>query len=269
MKQALPDRIAAYLAGLTISQGRHAGNLFEVLPWQRRFLRGAFAPGIGEAALSLGRGGGKSTLIAGIACAALDTDGPLMAPNAEVVIVASSHTQGQIVFRHVLRFLADGIDRGLYRRQDSVNVSTLQNRKTGTMLTVKGSDPRRLHGMAPSLTIADELTQWPTPRIDEMLAALRTAAGKIEDSRLLMIGTRPADETHAFAAALRGSDYCQVHAAGRDDPPFQRRTWLKAKPRSRTHAGPGARYPARGQGGEGRPGTDAELRGAEAEHGDE
>ena len=95
MKQALPDRIAAYLAGLTISQGRHAGNLFEVLPWQKRFLRGAFAPGIGEAALSLGRGGGKSTLIAGIGCAALASDGPLMRENAEVVVVASSHMQGQ------------------------------------------------------------------------------------------------------------------------------------------------------------------------------
>ena len=124
----------------------------------------------------------------------------------------------------------EGIALGLYRRQDSVNVSTLQNRSTGTLLSVKGSDPRRLHGMAPSLTLADELSQWPEPRIAEMMAAIRTAAGKIEDSRLLMIGTRPADEGHPFAVALRDADYCQVHAASKEDPPFQRRTWLKANP---------------------------------------
>ena len=230
IQSRLSDRIADYLRRLVITQGRHAGKPFEVLPWQRRFIRGAFAPGIGEAALSLGRGGGKSCLIAGIGCAALDTDGPLMKPNAEVVIAASSHAQGGVIFRHVMRFLAEGIDLGLYRRQDNVNMSTLQNRLTGTMLAVKGSDPKRLHGMAPSLTLADELSQWPQPRIAEMMAALRTAAGKIEDSRLLMIGTRPADEGHPFAVALRDSDYCQVHAALKEDPPFQLRTWRKANP---------------------------------------
>ena len=80
------------------------------------------------------------------------------------------------------------------------------------------------------LTIADELAQWPGSRINEMLAALRTAAGKIPDSRLLMIGTRPAGETHPFAMALRDADYTQVHAAAKDDPPWQRRTWAKANP---------------------------------------
>ena len=98
------------------------------------------------------------------------------------------------------------------------------------MLTVKGSDPRRLHGAAPALTICDEVAQWPPTKIDEMLAALRTAAGKIPDSRLLMIGTRPSDESHPFAVALRDADYTQIHAARESDPTFQRRTWKKANP---------------------------------------
>ena len=110
-----------------------------------------------------------------------------------MLIVASSHEQGQICFRHVLRFLAPKIEAGEFRVADTVNTSRLTSKATGTMLVVKGSDPKRLHGSAPSLTIADELAQWPTPRIAEMLAALRTAAGKIPGSRLLMIGTRPAD----------------------------------------------------------------------------
>ena len=217
-----------YLRTLTIGQGRHAGQLFEVLPWQWRFVRGALADGVAESALSLARGGGKSTLTAALACAALE--GPLAEPHAEVLVVASSHDQGQIVFRHVQRFLADKIAAGEFRQQDTVNTSRLTNRGNGATLFVKASDPRRLHGAAPVLTICDELAQWPTSRIGEMLAALRTASGKIPDARLFMIGTRPASELHPFAVALGEADYAQVHAAQKDDPPFQRRTWRKANP---------------------------------------
>ena len=106
----LGKRTIDYIQGLRIAQGRHAGQPFEVLPWQARFLRGALAPGVGEASLTVGRGSGKSTLISSIGCAALD--GPLMQPNAEVLIVASSHEQGEVIFRHVLRFLGPGIEAG-------------------------------------------------------------------------------------------------------------------------------------------------------------
>ena len=50
--------LEAYLSGLTITQGRRAGEGLTVLPWQRRFVRGAFAPGAGTAALSVARGAG-------------------------------------------------------------------------------------------------------------------------------------------------------------------------------------------------------------------
>ena len=217
-----------YLERLKVGQGRLAGQAFAVMPWQRRFIRGALAAGVVEASLSLARGGGKSTLISAIGCAALD--GPLMQPEAEILIVASSHEQGQIIYRHVLRFMAEGIEAGRFRTQDTVNTSRITSRRTGTMLSVKGSDPKRLHGAAPSLILADEISQWPAPRIGEMLAALRTAGGKIPDARMLMIGTRPSDEGHPFAVALRDADYCQTHAAAPEDAPFQRRTWKKANP---------------------------------------
>ena len=43
-----------YLSALTITQGRHAGDPFRVLRWQRQFVRGAFAKGASTAALSCG-----------------------------------------------------------------------------------------------------------------------------------------------------------------------------------------------------------------------
>ena len=64
-----------YLGGLTVTQGRLAGQPFHVLPWERRFIKGAFGLGVVEAALSVGRGNGKSSLVAGLGAAALD--GPL------------------------------------------------------------------------------------------------------------------------------------------------------------------------------------------------
>ena len=47
--------IAEYIGGLTIGQGRYAGEPFRLLGWQRRFLRVFNGPGDG--AMSLARGG--------------------------------------------------------------------------------------------------------------------------------------------------------------------------------------------------------------------
>ena len=40
-----------------------------------------------------------------IAAATVDVDGPLVAPRAENIVVASSFEQGMIAFRHILSFL--------------------------------------------------------------------------------------------------------------------------------------------------------------------
>ena len=73
-----------YLEGLRIGQGRRAGERFELLSWQRRFLRGAFGQD-GDAALTMGRGGGKTTFVAAVACGAVDVGGPLVEPMAETL----------------------------------------------------------------------------------------------------------------------------------------------------------------------------------------
>ena len=56
---AKPTDLIAYLSGLTVSQGRLAGQAFQVLPWEARFVRGTFKPGIQSAALSVARGNGE------------------------------------------------------------------------------------------------------------------------------------------------------------------------------------------------------------------
>ena len=107
----------------------------------------------------------------------------------------------------------------------------VQDRDTGALVRVMGSDPRRLHGAAPSLLILDELAQWPSTGIDAMLAALLTARGKLPNSKALWIGTRPSSQDHPFERELQGGDgYKQIHAARPDDNPFHVRTWKRANP---------------------------------------
>ncbi len=97
-----------YLSGLTVSQGRLSGEPFKVLPWQRRFVSGAFKPGTQSAALSVARGNGKTVLLSGIAAATLD--GPLAVSRGETVIVASSFEQARIAFEHVRAFMGHKLE---------------------------------------------------------------------------------------------------------------------------------------------------------------
>ena len=148
-------------------------------------------------------------------------------------MVASSFAQARITFEHVQAFLA-GLTAAYprrYRIGDSANSASIEDRQTGCRVRCIGSAPRRAHGLAPALTLADEPAQWESTKSESMLAALRTASGKIPGSRFVALGTRPADPSHWFAKALDGgAGYAQCHAARPDDPPFQRRTWRKANP---------------------------------------
>ena len=222
--------LLSYLSGLHVTQGRLAGQGFRVLPWQARFVRGAFRSGVQSAALSVARGNGKTALLSGIACATLD--GPLMVPRGETVIVASSFEQARIAFEHCLAFMGGKLaDRERWKIWNTAQQARIENRVTGARVRCIGSDPRRAHGLAPVLVLADEPAQWPESTGERMVAALRTAAGKQPHSRFVALGTRPADAEHWFAKMLTGgADYAQCHAARPDDPKFQGRTWRKANP---------------------------------------
>ena len=225
--------LVAYLGGLSLVGGDRDGERFEVLGWESRFCRGAFR-GDGDAALSMARGNGKSALVAGVAAAVVDPLGPLTGARFEAVPVASSFDQSRIIFEDVLAFLRgqgyDLDDRAVWRKQDSVNRATIEYRATGARVRCIGSDPRRAHGLRPKLVLCDEPAQWPRESRDKMMAALRTSLGKVPGSKLIALGTRPADDDHFFSKMLGSAPYSQVHAARPGDPPFQRRTIRRANP---------------------------------------
>ena len=213
-----------HIGGLTIAQGRRAGQPFRVLPWQARFLRGCLRPDVQSAALSVARGNGKSTLLAAVCAAYLD--GPLAQPHSQVLLLSASREQASVILRHLASFLGERPHLRIFDhhgRQEAVND------RNGCRVVCKSSDPRRMHGLAPALIVCDELAQW-GPRADDMVDACRTSLGKIPGSRMVCIGTRADSDDHAFSRLLKSADYAQVHAARDGDPPFQARTWRRANP---------------------------------------
>ena len=224
--------IKNWLERLTISQGPRAGELFELLPWQHRFGRGAFRPGVSRSACTCGRGNGKSGLVAAIST--LYLAGPLAVPRGEVVVLASSFGQARdAIGEQVLWFLGgtESLREAGWRVEDNSNRFRITT-PSGSRLSVMAADSRRAHGR-PGIVAAilDEPAQWPPGVGEKLLAAISTSAGKQSDFRILAIGTRPASPEHWFSRWLDGgADYVQRHEAGPEDPPFQRRTWLKANP---------------------------------------
>ena len=103
------SRLIEYLETLTVSQGRRAGEALAVLPWQsavcRRGLRAGPHDGGAE---SVARGNGKTVLVAGIACAALD--GPLAVPSeARRSSSRRAFAQACIAFDHTVAFMGDEV----------------------------------------------------------------------------------------------------------------------------------------------------------------
>ena len=231
--KSLGSQVAAWIGeNITVAQGPRAGQPFKVLPWQRRFLDQAFAPGVEQVGLSIGRGNGKSAFVAAIAAAALD--GPLHEPLADTLIVAAGSEQGRIIFRFAKRYLG-AESWGEWKVSDSPARRGIEHRGTGANIRVLSSDPRRAHGFAPVLALADEAAQWPGNTVDEMFAALTTSLGKVEGGRFIALGTRPAAGDHAFQRLLDAGGelpgvFSMTYAAPPDCDPFDPKNWAAANP---------------------------------------
>ena len=221
--------LIGYVGGLTLAGGDHDGEPFEVLPWERRFVRGAFKVR-GDAALSVARGNGKSGLVGALACAVVDPDGPLNATRAEVVCVAASFAQAQIIFEDVKLYLGVESSNRTWRVNDTANNARIEHRATGARIRCLGANPATMHGIRPKLVLADEPAQWEQAKADRALAALRTSLGKVPGSRLIALGTQPDGEGHWFSRLLRTADYSQAHVADPDAPPFRVATIRRANP---------------------------------------
>ena len=236
-KPPLSLLLERWLGRLTVSEGAAAGEPFEVLPWEREFVGGAFVDGVSVSALSIARGNGKSSLLAGLATAVVHPEGPLHRQRGQCVIVAGSLAQAGGAFDHAKWFL-EGLGCGLRKRtewivRDSGTIKHIEHRATGARVVARGADPDLLHGLAPSLILCDEPAKWRASKARAVYVALLTSLGKIPGGKLVALGTKPEAEDHWFSRLCESpkpGEHALVFAASEDDPPYRPATWRKANP---------------------------------------
>ena len=220
--------LVRWFEGLDIYQGPLRGQRMRVLPWQRELLALFDSPG--DIAMTLARKNGKSTWAGGLAAAGIA--GPLAQPFGEVCVIAPTFKQTQQILRAVKVHLADELkDRKRWQVRDSQNVAEIVDRETGAGLyCLASNNPAALHGRQPVLWILDECAGFDPNRRDQVWSAVRTSGGAFgDDTRVVLIGTRPDDPEHFFERQLKGERAIR-YAAEPEDDPFDPATWAKANP---------------------------------------
>ena len=184
-------------------EGPLSGRRIKLANFQREFICGALAPGVTIAALSVGRGSGKTTLGAALCLAALlgkiDPQ-----PRREIVIGAKTRDQGAIAWR-LIEGLASSLPVKTRKLLTFVRAPRLQIRYEGDggghVLNVLASDARNALGLSPVFSLLDERGHWLDERGDALEAAITSAAGK-RAGRVLVISTSAATDNHAFSKLL-------------------------------------------------------------------
>ena len=158
-------------------------------PFQQKFIRGAFAPGVDTAVLSLPRGNGKSWLAGHLLARALTPGDPMHEPGKEYLLVASSLEQARITYHFVREALVGTAKE--YRWLDSSTRVGILHKSTRTRLRVLSSKAKSAFGLVGSpLLIFDEPGALEIVGGQLLADAVQTAQGKPGSSlRVVFIGT--------------------------------------------------------------------------------
>ena len=156
--------------------------------FQKQFIRGALAPGIDVAALSIPRGNGKSWLAAHLLTRCLTPGDSLHVAGAEYLLCAASIEQARLVYRFIRAELEPG---GGYSFIDSVTRISVTHRASNTRLRVLSSNGKTAMGIVNCpLLVADEPGSWEVAGGSLMYDAIITALGKPNSPmRTVFIGT--------------------------------------------------------------------------------
>jgi len=211
---------------LVTPRGAGAGEPFTLRAFQREIVRGAFAPGIRTALVSIPRANGKTMLAAALACAELFV-GP---PSAEVLVVASDQRQANIALRYARRMVE--LTPALEQRVQ-VYADRLYLPENDATLLPLPAEPGALHGHDPSLLIVDELHVV----TESVWEAVTSVSGKRPESLTLAIST-PASSPDSIMWRLvehgrAGDDrafYFREYAAPDGCATYDRAAWRIANP---------------------------------------
>lgn len=211
---------------LKVPHGAQNGRKFRLQPFQTELIRGAFAPDILTALVSIPRGNGKTMLAAALALAEMFV-GPR---SAEVLCVASNADQAAHVLKYARQMVA--LSPELAERIH-VYADRLYLPENDAVLLPLPAEPGALHGYNPSLLIVDELhvvtedvweaaTSVDGKRLEQLTLAISTPASSPDSImwRLVQHGREGSDPAFYFREWSAPED-CAV-----DDP----EAWRIANP---------------------------------------
>ena len=146
--------------------------------FQKQFIRGALAPGIDVAALSIPRGNGKSWLAAHLLERCLTPGDKLHVPGSEYLLCAGSIEQARLCYRFIRAELEE---TGEYRFIDSATRIGITHKRSNTRLRVLSSNGKTAMGIVNCpLLVADEPGSWEVTGGTLMYDAIVTALGQAE-----------------------------------------------------------------------------------------
>lgn len=216
-------RVIAFLESLPVTKGFGVGRPLKLLPFQREWLEAVYREdGDGErlvrtALLSVARGNGKSVICAGLCLAHLV--GPEAEPRGECYSAAATKDQSAIIFAEM-----EAVIMAVPWLAARLNVQRFHKRiedpETGSCYRALASDGKAVHGLAPSFVVCDELAQW---KSRELFDVLRTGMGKREAPLLCVIGTQSPRAENIMSELI---DYGERVRSGEvEDPAFHGRLY--------------------------------------------
>lgn len=212
---------------LRVPTGRLMSAPFEIADWQADWLRGALAPGIMEAGLSVARKNGKSGLIAVALLAHLA--GPLARPQWRAVVCSMTGP--------LAKELRDAIEATAFASGlgDSINVlrSPPPGRidgRYGTRCDFLAADKSTGHAIGADFAIIDEAGLLPETKRGLWDAMLSSVSGR--DGRLLAISIRGDGPMFAELSERAGAEgvYWKEYAAPIDADMEDESAWRAANP---------------------------------------
>ena len=216
------ERICRFVRRLRLWEGRHAGNLFALSPFQEAIIRRIYGPSapdggrmVRTACIWLSRGNAKTTLASALALAHFL--GPESEPGGQVIQAAADRENAGIAFKHSWEMVKQ--DAALMSRVSPIESRKLLNHpRTASVLKAISSEAYSKHGLNVSYFLADEVHAWPPAEARKLYTTVRDSMVKREHPLTVVISTA-GEGTGGLAWDLW--DYSHKVASGEiDDPTF-------------------------------------------------
>jgi phage terminase large subunit-like protein len=250
--------IEFYETFLCFAEGEHDGQPFILQPWQQFILANIFgwmgADGFRRfrtAYIEIGKGNGKSPLLAGIGIFGMVADGE---PGAEIYSAAVVKEQAKILFRDAENM----VDKSPYlRSRIQKHVNNLSCKGTNSFFRPISSEKRALDGKRVHMALIDEVHEHPTRIVIQKMRAgtkgrrqaliaeitnsgydrLTICYEHHEYSLKVLEGVIENDSWFGYVCMLDPCDGCRAEGKDQPNPKCDKcdkwtdeRVWIKANP---------------------------------------